>query len=198
MQIIRKSSFSANPWRNGGGVTHEAIRVPRAGEAFRWRVSVAQIEASGPFSDFADYDRKMVLLRGSGVRLTMGEDPPVELRNVGDLVEFDGAVSTYCELLDGPCADLNLMVSKSLSGVRAWVQPLQHPFRPGPDHPITLVFGISGALVLDGSPGERTSLDPWDMVVLSTDDGAVSLSPAEPGHGAPPLVFLATLDDNSA
>jgi hypothetical protein len=52
--------------------------------------------------------------------------------------------------------------------------------------------------VLDGSPGERTSLDPWDMVVLSTDDGAVSLSPAAPGHGAPPLVFLATLDDNSA
>jgi environmental stress-induced protein Ves len=70
MQIIRKSSFRASPWNNGGGMTHEVIRVPLGTDAFRWRVSVAQIDVSGPFSDFADYHRKMVLLRGTGVRLT--------------------------------------------------------------------------------------------------------------------------------
>jgi hypothetical protein len=28
MQIIRNSSFRASPWKNGGGMTHEVIRVP--------------------------------------------------------------------------------------------------------------------------------------------------------------------------
>jgi environmental stress-induced protein Ves len=70
--IIRRSSFTALPWRNGGGITHEAIRVPPTGDAFLWRVSVAQIDSSGPFSDFAGYDRKMVLLRGRGIALEFG------------------------------------------------------------------------------------------------------------------------------
>src|SRR5580693_5381496 len=113
LQIIRKHSFTAAPWKNGGGITYEAIRVPAGGDSFRWRVSVAHIDASGPFSDFAAYNRKMVLLRGSGLTLEFADGPHRVLRHVGDLAEFDGAVATHCELLNGPCVDLNLMVSKS-------------------------------------------------------------------------------------
>ena len=48
IKIIRRSSFTALPWKNGGGITHEAIRVPPTGDAFLWRVSVAQIfQSSG-------------------------------------------------------------------------------------------------------------------------------------------------------
>jgi hypothetical protein len=49
LQIIRKSSFTAMPWKNGGGITHEAIPVPASSDPFRWRVSVAHVDASGPF-----------------------------------------------------------------------------------------------------------------------------------------------------
>ena len=121
LQIIRKASFKATPWKNGGGITHEAIRVPAGGDTFRWRVSVAHIDASGPFSEFAEYNRKMVLLQGAGIELRFGDGISRKLRQVGELVEFDGALSTYCELLDGPCVDLNLMVSKS-DGVAAKVE----------------------------------------------------------------------------
>ena len=113
LQIIRKASFKATPWKNGGGITHEALRVPESGDPFRWRVSVAHIDASGPFSEFAEYNRKMVLLQGAGVELRFADGVNKSLRNVGELVEFDGAVAAQCELLKGPCVDLNLMVVKS-------------------------------------------------------------------------------------
>jgi environmental stress-induced protein Ves len=50
MQLVRKESFTTTPWKNGGGITHEAIRVPPAPHPLRWRISVAQIGQSGPFS----------------------------------------------------------------------------------------------------------------------------------------------------
>src|ERR1700735_5021326 len=110
IKIIRRSSFTATPWKNGGGITHEAIRVPPTGDAFFWRVSVAQIDSSGPFSDFAGYDRKMVLLQGRGIALQFGGGKQCALRSVGDFVEFDGAMATHCEPLHGRRAALQLRV----------------------------------------------------------------------------------------
>src|SRR5271168_4229337 len=106
MRIIRQSEFKATPWKNGGGITHEAIRVPASGDPFRWRVSVAHIEKSGPFSEFAAYNRTMVLLGGSGAALKFATGDQHLLRAVGDVVEFDGAIETRCELTNGPCVDL--------------------------------------------------------------------------------------------
>ncbi len=88
--------------------------MPPDGDSFRWRVSVAHIDASGAFSDFAGFNRNMVLLRGSGLTLKLANGEERVLRQIGDLAQFDGAVAAYCELLNGPCVDLNFMVSKSL------------------------------------------------------------------------------------
>lgn len=158
------------PWKNGGGVTHEAIRVPPDGDAFDWRVSLAQIDTAGPFSDFADYNRFMVLLKGAGValRFSGGPTPRVcELRVVGDMQEFDGGLATHCELVDGPCVDLNLMVSKKLRGVRARVEALQEARSFGlGSHDSMLVFPIDAGVEL--ALGETTEqLGPWDLAVLS-------------------------------
>ncbi len=97
LKIVRKGSFTATPWKNGGGITHEAFRVPAAGDPFRWRVSVAHIEASGPFSEFAAHERKMVLLQGAGVELRFADGVKQTLREVGQLIQFDGAVAAHCE-----------------------------------------------------------------------------------------------------
>jgi len=193
MQILRNSSFTAVPWKNGGGITHEALRVPLAGATFRWRVSVAQIDVSGPFSNFAGYQRRMVLLRGSGVRLTFDGSHRKDLLAVGDLAEFDGGVSTGCELLDGPCTDLNLMVSDSVPSWRAGVERLHEPRALQSIQETLLVFPITGPLSLEYQNGESTALNEWDLAVLTPGDAAV-LGAAATGS---PLVFLATLDDNS-
>ncbi|HWJ36019.1 MAG TPA: HutD family protein [Steroidobacteraceae bacterium] len=195
MQVIRKSSFRPTPWKNGGGITHEALRVPANGNAFRWRVSVAEIDAPGPFSEFAEYNRKMVLLRGSGVRLTFDGGIATYLRAVGDLAEFDGAIATECALLNGPCVDLNLMVSKSMTGVRAWVECLRAPRILQPSHAKLLAFAISGSVSVNIANRAPATLHEWDLAVVSPDDrGAVG--PAALDESAAPLVFFATLDDN--
>ena len=191
IKIIRRRSFTATPWKNGGGITHEAIRVPPTGEAFLWRVSVAQIDASGPFSDFAGYDRKMVLLRGRGIALEFGSGEHCALRSVGDWAEFDGAMTTRCELLDGPCVDLNLMVSKSLR-TAARIERLSEPTPVAAIHgETTLIFGILDPLCL-GSTGGSARLEPWDLAIL-TDCSAHLSQMAEVENSAPSPVFIATI-----
>jgi uncharacterized protein len=192
IKIIRRSSFTATPWKNGGGITHEAIRVPLTGDAFLWRVSVAQIDSSGPFSDFAGYDRKMVLLRGQGIALKFGSADRRTLRSVGDWVEFDGALSTHCELLDGPCMDFNLMVSNSLH-TAARIERLSEPKRVAAIHgETTLIFGILDPLSLVSSAGESALLEPWDLAILK--DCSAHLSQVAPlEDSAPSAVFIATI-----
>ena len=192
MQIIRKSSFTATPWKNGGGVTHEVMRVPARGDSFRWRVSVAHIDASGPFSDFAHYHRKMVLLRGTGVALKFADGSHRELRQIGELVEFDGGVPTYCELLGGPCVDLNLMVSKS-THAEARVEAVGEGFLVrGSPLQSTLIFSIEHPLMLETDEGGAGRLEPWDLAVLSGSGGR--LRPVECANlRVPGAVFFATI-----
>jgi environmental stress-induced protein Ves len=197
MQVIRNSSFKPTAWKNGGGVTHEAIRVPSNTSAFRWRVSVAQIDASGPFSEFAGYHRKMVMLQGAGVRLTFGDASQAELRGVGDIAEFDGALATQCELLGGPCVDLNLMVSQSITGLRAWVERLREPRElQAPPQGTLVAFAVGGTISVNIENGESTSLGTWDLALLTSQDRG-TIGPALLNEPAAPLVFFATIDDNS-
>jgi environmental stress-induced protein Ves len=192
LQIIRKASFKTTPWKNGGGITHEAIRVPASGDPFRWRVSVAHIDASGPFSEFAEYNRKMVLLRGAGIELRFGDGLSRELRQVGELVEFDGALSTYCELLDGPCVDLNLMVSKH-DGVAAKVERFIESLPVSASrNESTLIFPIDRGVGFNAGTGESTTLEPWDLAVLSQCEGHLS-GLGSVGASASTSVFVATL-----
>jgi hypothetical protein len=192
IKVIRRSSFKAIPWKNGGGITHEAIRVPPTGDAFRWRVSVAQIDSSGPFSDFAGYDRKMVLLRGRGIALEFGSGERRTLRSAGDWLEFDGAMTTRCELLDGPCVDLNLMVSQSLRSA-ARIERLQGPVRVAAiQGETTLIFGIQDPLSLEASAEHSLRLGTWDLAILN--DCSVQLSKLPPDdESAPSAVFIATI-----
>jgi uncharacterized protein len=193
LQIIRKASFKATPWKNGGGITHEVIRVPASGDTFRWRVSVAHIDASGPFSEFAEYNRKMVLLQGAGIELRFGDGINKKLRQVGELVEFDGALPTHCELLDGPCVDLNLMVSKSDRAavkVERFIESL--PVSASRSES-TLVFPIDRRIGFKASTGESATLEPWDLAVLSQCRGHLHRLGSQVHASASTSVFVATL-----
>jgi uncharacterized protein len=191
IKVIRKEAFTENRWKNGGGVTYEAIRVPAGGEPFSWRVSVAHIEKSGPFSDFAGYDRKMLLLQGRGLDLTYGDGRRSELREAGDWVSFDGATATHCDLLDGPCVDLNIITSQSLS-TAAKLEQLQDRFTAtaAPGQTI-LIFSLTAALALTDEAGASTNLNPWDLAVVSQE--TVRLERVAPGAASAAAVFIATI-----
>jgi environmental stress-induced protein Ves len=192
LQVIRKSSFIATPWKNGGGITHEAIRVPPGDGAFRWRVSVAHIDASGPFSEFAEYNRKMALLRGAGVELRFADGARKTLRKVGELVEFDGAVAAHCELLNGPCVDLNLMTLKSDSAVARVERFIESVAVSASRHETTLVFPIDRKITLLITAGKPVTLEPWDLAVMSQCAGRINRLESA-NSSVSTSVFVATL-----
>lgn len=107
-QVIVWADLSARPWRNGGGVTRELLAWP-AGDDWRVRVSVADIDRCGPFSAFPGTARWFAVLEGEGVVLTLpgGE---VMLHPGSPPCAFDGADAPGCRLVGGPTRDLNLML----------------------------------------------------------------------------------------
>ncbi len=191
LSIIARASFAALPWKNGGGITHEAIRRPPAGDPFSWRVSLAQIDRSGPFSDFTGYDRKMLLLRGGGIALEFGSGERRMLRKPGDWLQFDGGAPVHCELLDGPCVDLNLMVSNSLRS-EARLERMDRSMQAdaGQDQ-TTVIFSLEDPLAIETRGGEAARLEPWDLCLLSK--GTVRLNRIGPHKPAAGAVFIATI-----
>lgn len=110
---IQRFTFGELPvtrWKNGGGATREVVNWPAGAglDNFDWRVSIASITASGPFSLFPGVDRQIMLLEGDGVRLA---SDAFDHRLVSPLEPFafrgDGTVE--CTLLGGPSVDFNLM-----------------------------------------------------------------------------------------
>jgi environmental stress-induced protein Ves len=195
LQVVRKSSFKTTPWKNGGGVTHEALRVPAQGDPFRWRISVAEVDTSGPFSDFSGYRRTMMLLRGAGLRLKFANDGEACLRETGDLAQFDGALAAQCELLAGACTDLNLIVCNAIADVRARVASVRSPLAVESLAGESLViFAASGGVSVQGPGGETVILSPWDLAVVIRSTAFVTMLQSLEEY-TPARVFLANFYD---
>jgi uncharacterized protein len=172
---------------------HEAMRVPAGGDTFRWRVSVAHIDASGPFSAFAQYNRKMVLLQGAGIDLRFGDGVTKTLRKVGELVEFDGAVAAQCELLNGPCVDLNLMVAKG-DQVAVRVERCSERVAVSASAGETaLIVPIDCSVKLEIQGEAAVTLEPWDLAVVSHGAGRLRRLKPDSAQSSVAAVFLAAL-----
>lgn len=103
------------PWKNGGGSTREIVCRPHGAgmDRFDWRVSIATIAQSGPFSAFAGVDRVILLLEGDGVLLQPPGDKPHRLDTALRPYAFPGDVALDCTLLGGPSQDINVMTRRS-------------------------------------------------------------------------------------
>ncbi len=101
------------PWKNGGGSTTEIAIYPAQSSvlaAFSWRLSLAQLDGSGPFSTFPGYDRCIVQLSGKPMRLVHEGRPEKQLLPFVPYL-FQGEWITQ-GLLDGKAEDFNLMVRR--------------------------------------------------------------------------------------
>lgn len=180
MIILRESSYRAVPWKNGGGVTREILRMPPEPTAFDWRLSLATIASPGPFSVFDGYYRTLVLVQGPGVELDFGQHGRTKLTLAGQMVSFDGAWATSCTLLDGPSTDLNLIVSKERTLAASRCMQLARPeIIQTQQWPQTLVCCISGAVRLTNTAGEVQDLSGVDVARCSPGDGAITCGPRD-------------------
>lgn len=104
---IRFADLRPEPWRNGGGSTVEIVRSGGVDD-FDWRISVATINADGPFSVIAGVDRWLVVLKGRVV-LKCGDAAPLRLDPQTAPFCFDGEADTQAILPDGTATVLNVM-----------------------------------------------------------------------------------------
>ena len=115
-----------SPWKNGGGETREIASWPPFGEPddFDWRVSVASIVASGPFSLFPGIDRTIMLIEGEGVQLR-AEGLEHRLDTPWQPFDFSGDLAVDCTLLGGASTDLNVMCRRErcIAAVRVFDEP---------------------------------------------------------------------------
>ncbi|MBB4087585.1 HutD family protein [Sphingomonas carotinifaciens] len=113
-RLLRAADRVAQPWRNGGGITREICCAPAAGagESFDWRVSMAEVTGSGPFSCFPGVDRVLVVLDG---RLDLDFGPqhaPVTLSSSCAPFAFAGDQAVDGSAPEGVVHDLNVMVRR--------------------------------------------------------------------------------------
>jgi uncharacterized protein len=105
---LREADYVRQRWKNGGGWTTE-LAVGGDHADFDWRVSIAEIEADGPFSTFPGCDRSIALLDGNGMRLEFDSAQPALLEQRLQFVHFSGEWKTYGSLIDGPVRDFNVI-----------------------------------------------------------------------------------------
>ena len=196
MHILRESGFTAVPWKNGGGVTREILRAPAEPAAFDWRLSLATIGATGPFSSFAGYHRTLVLVAGAGVELNFAQHGTFRLNTPGQAVSFDGGWQTSCTLLDGPSTDLNLIVSEERAQSASRVMALTgEQVIQTADWTEVLVCCLSGAVRLTNTAAEVATLRAVDVARCAPADGEIRC--AALGSGTP-NVFVAAVRLRSA
>ncbi len=168
MRLLPAASRTAMPWRNGGGVTTEVAASPEgAGIAdFDWRVSIARIDADGPFSAFPGIDRTLVLLSGGPVVLT-APDWEETLTEGSAPIVFDGADPVAARIA-APSTDLNVMSRR---------ERCRHVLRL-----LTLPQIVTGeALVIAADAGiacNDLALEPMDALHLAQGETAALHGPA--------------------
>src|SRR4051812_9694313 len=99
------------PWKNGLGATTELAVYPAGADldGFTWRLSIADLGASGPFSTFAGYDRILVQIEGAPMTLSHEGRGEHRLRLLTPY-RFAGELVTHGALEAPPVRDFNVMV----------------------------------------------------------------------------------------
>jgi uncharacterized protein len=114
MRHLTPAQYKRTPWKNGGGTTTELAIGPEnaALSDFLWRVSIAEVEADGPFSIFSGCDRTIMLIEGAGMILDAGYRDSITLVDPLQAQSFSGDWPVFGKLISGPVRDFNLIVRR--------------------------------------------------------------------------------------
>ena len=144
VKVLRASDRVATPWKNGGGVTYQVASEPAGASLsdFDWRVSIAQITSSGPFSVFPDVDRILIILGG---RLALSVDGQVgALATPRTAAQtFAGDVAAWAMPIGEPVEDLNLMYRRGRfqGEIKQLRAGRRHKLETGDDLILAIVIG---------------------------------------------------------
>jgi hypothetical protein len=189
MLQLRPSDYRVMPWKDGGGSTTE-IAIEPAGaslaEPFLWRVSSAQVEASGPFSRFPGRARLLTLLEGSGLILDIEGQGRQRLKHPGQVVAFAGDAAVSAALIQGPCVDFGVISDPALVKVAIEWLNLGSSATAITLAPTTLLFAPWGPVQVEPRGIE---LDHRDCLRCDGADAGTRLE-VRAAFGTTPLVLV--------
>ncbi|UGX85440.1 HutD/Ves family protein [Phyllobacterium meliloti] len=162
MRILRAADHRKMPWKNGKGVTTEIAVFPEGAsvDSFDWRISMAKVPNSGPFSAFAGINRVLAVLEGEMV-LTVDGRPPEKLDPSCPAMAFPGDTPTSAEVLH-EVTDLNVMIRRGR--YQAQLSRLDRAVARG-DGEQTFVLLRDNAQLVSGE-----TLGPDDVLHLATSE----------------------------
>jgi environmental stress-induced protein Ves len=154
IEIRGIADFVTLPWQNGLGQTTELARED--GEAgFVWRISRAEVTQNGPFSVFPHVDRVLLLLSGAGLLFDFGAGDVHRLDAPFGSIRFAGDAPVHCDLIDGPCRDLNIMVDRRWGAAQL---ARHHDDTNAACTPVSAFYALDGAWRIDGRALESGGL----------------------------------------
>jgi uncharacterized protein len=165
-------------WRNGAGTTTE-IAVSPAGsglDEFEWRLAIADLDRSGPFSSFPGVERLLMVLPPGEVTLDI--DGRLQAMAPMDIVAFPGESTVSARLASGPARDLNLMLrrGRAQATMRALVLDVER--RLGMTGSLMVLCAIEGSVGVE-SDGMRVVLQTLDSALVQpVESREITLRPA--------------------
>jgi environmental stress-induced protein Ves len=177
MRILRAADYRVMPWKNGGGTTTEiAVSPDGAGlDDFDWRVSMARVEGSGPFSSFAGIDRTLSVLAGEGIVLDVAGQPTARLTPASAPFSFPADLPTSAALTAGPITDLNVMTRRGVTLHSVERMAISQPVDIATGAGATLILCHKGEAVLPEAGPIR--LGPFDTLLLGPEASALRVEP---------------------
>ena len=190
MRLLRAADYPRMPWKNGAGSTLEIARDQGEGlDGFGWRLSIADIGASGGFSAFTGYQRIISVLEGDGMQLQVS-GVLSRLLLPFDPFAFGGDNRVECQLLGGAIRDFNLIYSPQCYAARLQWLTLERPQRLFSSATVVLVFSAAQALAVRLDDGSAARLGRYDCLRL---EQAADLAELQLQGGAAGLCCLIEL-----
>lgn len=173
------------PWKNGGGVTTEIFASPPSGK-FDWRVSIATVNADGPFSIFNGYERHIMTLSGEGMALDIEGRGKFTLEPFRPF-SFSGDSQVYGSLLQGAVLDFNLMVRRDFGIGTLRVTECDADDMVGSEKSYCLAYVLQGACKAGGYVLEPNASFYLGMGNFFTLPAPLKLAVCEVTPHLPPL-----------
>jgi environmental stress-induced protein Ves len=156
------SGYTAMPWRNGAGTTHEIMVDDTPGTSsapFRWRLSMAD-------------------LAGDDVKLMIDGAAPAPLGH-HEAIAFPGDVPTSLTMAAGTGRDLNLMWDRTRAEGSVAILQIGDEVRIDAPTAFAIALGGSANVAIDDEEhvlGEQDALQVDDGGTLVVIDGEVYLA----------------------
>ncbi|MFA6153014.1 HutD family protein [Mesorhizobium sp.] len=178
MRILRAEDHRSIPWKNGGGVTTEIVVSPAGAglDDFDWRVSMARVEGSGPFSQFSGIDRTLAVLEGEGIVVEIAGRAPMTVNLATPPLSFPADVPTAATLIGGPITDLNVMSRRGRVTHSVERLTVATPVEISTKATTTLILCLTGGVIVSGT--EPIRLGPLDALLTGPDSGGLLVQPA--------------------